>query len=219
MSELSTKPLISALVVLSAVTAALLPAQRQSQGQFDYYVLSLSWAPEFCSDHSKAVANPGECATGKRIGFVVHGLWPQGQQGESPEFCQNARPVSGGIVKSMLPTMMSSGLIQHEWAAHGTCSGVDAATYFGHVLQARSAVQVPVEISSIDEVEKMSPSQIEARFAAANPQFPKESVRTNCHGGALTEVRICFDKNLKSRACTASAGECRDAAITIRPPN
>src|SRR5580692_7150493 len=41
-------------------------------GAFDYYVLALSWSPEFCHSHP----TKPECVWGK-FGFVVHGLWPQ----------------------------------------------------------------------------------------------------------------------------------------------
>src|ERR1700679_190250 len=39
--------------------------------QFDYYTLSLSWAPEFCAQPGAAAGNREECATGEDIGFVV----------------------------------------------------------------------------------------------------------------------------------------------------
>ena len=59
-------------------------ATRGEPGVFDYYVLSLSWSPEFCYSH------PGkpECQSGHH-GFVVHGLWPQFADGY-PENCSNA---------------------------------------------------------------------------------------------------------------------------------
>jgi ribonuclease T2 len=39
-------------------------------GQFDYYLLSLSWSPAFC------LQSPGaaECDGPRRFGFIVHGL-------------------------------------------------------------------------------------------------------------------------------------------------
>src|SRR5205823_211721 len=52
-------------------------------GQFDYYVLSLSWAPTYCQTHADDRA---ECS-GKGFGFVLHGLWPQYDNGGYPENC------------------------------------------------------------------------------------------------------------------------------------
>jgi hypothetical protein len=55
--------------------------QRAAQpGVFDYYVLNLSWSPEFCYSNAR---NP-ECALDKHFGFIVHGLWPQFRQGGGP---------------------------------------------------------------------------------------------------------------------------------------
>lgn len=197
-----------------------LPAQvrRSVPGQFDYYLLSLSWAPEFCAQPSDAAASPRECAAGRNIGFIVHGLWPEMEEGAAPESCGSARSVSRGLVNSMLASMPEPELIQHEWATHGTCTGLNANAYFTTVLLARAAVQVPVQISSITGQTTESPGEIEAQFEGTNPSFPKGSFHVSCRNGALTEVRACFDKNLKPRVCGASAGECRATSVTIRPP-
>jgi len=61
-------------------------------------------------------------------------------------------------------------------------------------------------------------AEIEAAFASANPRFPKEAFRVSCYmDGELQEVRICFDKDLSPRACTASAGECGAGSVEILP--
>ncbi len=209
-----------ALIICAAIVSRLVPAQvRQGvAGQFDYYLLSLAWAPEFCAQPDEAARNPQECVSGRNIGFIVLGLWPEAEQGNGPESCGQARSVSKGIVNSMLGAMLSPGLIQHEWATHGTCSGLNVSSYFTTVLLARAAVQIPVQISSLTEQVTESPSQIEGQFVGTNPAFPKDGFRIACRNGALTEVRACFDKNLKPRQCSSAAGECRTASIAIRPP-
>ncbi|CAB3778800.1 Ribonuclease [Paraburkholderia ultramafica] len=50
------------------------PAQRNVPGKFDYYVLSLSWSPDYCSGNAQ---DTQQCGPTKRFGFVPHGLWPQ----------------------------------------------------------------------------------------------------------------------------------------------
>ncbi len=52
-------------------------------GQFDYYLLSLSWAPTYCLTH----ADDGAECSSKGYGFVLHGLWPQYDAGGYPENC------------------------------------------------------------------------------------------------------------------------------------
>jgi ribonuclease T2 len=185
---------------------------------FDYYVLSLSWAPGFCSDPANAAANPNECAPGKHTGFIVHGLWPESNQGKNPESCGTAKPVAKSVLNMMLPYMLSATLVQHEWATHGTCSGLSQADYFTEVVQARVAVQLPVQITGIDQATSESPAQIEQQFAGANPAFPANAFRTACKGADFTEVRVCFDRNIKGVECTPSTGDCGNATEQILPP-
>jgi ribonuclease T2 len=53
-------------------------AQHKGQpGKFDFYLLNLSWAPEFCSIQGTSP----ECTGAVHYGFIVHGLWPQNNDG------------------------------------------------------------------------------------------------------------------------------------------
>jgi ribonuclease T2 len=186
-------------------------------GQFDYYVFSLSWSPEFCAQPGNASANPQECASPK--GFIVHGLWPEANRGPNPASCAAPTIVPKSLIGQLLPYMPGAGLIQHEWNTHGACSGLSQKDYFTQVLLARAAVQIPVQISSIAENTTESPAGIEAKFAGANPSFPKGAFRTECGSKAMTEVRVCFDKSLKAMACAANVAECGAPAIAIVAPH
>jgi ribonuclease T2 len=208
------RELQSCVIVVFAVAGALFAAAAP----FDFYVLSLSWAPAFCAQPGAASGNPAECATGKRIGFIVHGLWPEVTQGKNPEACGPASQVPKPVVNLILPDMLSPGLIQHEWATHGTCTGLNAFDYFSLVLQARSAAQIPVQITSLDSQIRESPAEIEEQFGSANPAFPKNAFRTSCPAGIFQEERVCFEKNLKARACAVSVGECTAREIVVLPP-
>ncbi len=182
---------------------------------FSYYLLTLSWAPDFCAQAGNN-SNPAECGTGRKTGFVVHGLWPQGDSGRGPENCGGS-PVAQNIVQIMLNYIPTASLIQHEWTTHGTCSGLSAADYFAAVRKARDSVTIPAEFKAPAQVLNLSPAAIEQAFAAANPSFPKTAFRTSCTGGTLQEARVCFGKDLSPRACTSSAGECSMAAMKVLP--
>ena len=45
-------------------------------GDFDYFLLTLSWAPEFCERNPNG-RKSAECASNQHRGLGVHGLWPQ----------------------------------------------------------------------------------------------------------------------------------------------
>ena len=217
------RKLIVSMVVIAAVAATIpLTAARKKKpaaaapGAFTYYLLALSWAPDFCAQ-AGAAQNPAECGAGKKIGFVVHGFWPQGDTTRGPENCGPASPVSNSIVQIMLNYIPTASLIQHEWKTHGTCSGLSVADYFAAVRKARDSVTLPDQFKAPAQTQNLSPTAIEQAFAAANPSFPKTAFRTSCTGGDLQEARICFGKDISPQACTPSAGECTMPSMSVLP--
>jgi hypothetical protein len=146
---------LSRLFFTSAVGACLLlpgisdaqPQQRASTSpQFSYYLLVLSYTPDFC-DQPQGNKDPGECGSERHIGFVVHGLWPQGDASRAPENCGPASPVPQAIIQATLKYIPTESLIQHEWTAHGTCSGLDVAPYFAALRKARDSVTLPADLN------------------------------------------------------------------------
>lgn len=202
------KSLLRSLAVGSLAVAA-------QAADFSYYVLALSYAPEFCA-HPGGTKDPRECGPG-RPGFVVHGLWPQGETGRGPERCGPARPVAADLVRTMLHYIPTESLIQHEWAAHGACSGLSAADYFAAVRRARDSIRIPQRFEELRRPLAVSPLEIEDEFQGANPGIPRDSLRTACYpDGGLEEVRICFDRQLAARPCAGMA-ECTRAVVRILP--
>ncbi|MBO0734811.1 MAG: hypothetical protein J2P49_10975, partial [Methylocapsa sp.] len=67
-----------------------LQADNGTPGNFDFYVLALSWSPGFCETPA-AAKTQGQCAAGANLGFVVHGLWPQYDHGFPLECTPAAR--------------------------------------------------------------------------------------------------------------------------------
>ena len=186
-------------------------------GDFSYYMLVLSYAPDFCAE-PQGQKDARECGSGRHIGFVVHGLWPQGEDSRGPERCGPARPVAQATVQSMLSYIPTPGLIQHEWTNHGTCSGLSAADYFAAVKKARDGVKVPAELDQPAQQVRLSPTDVEGKLAAANPSYPAAAFRTSCYqDGSLQEIRVCLNKDLSPRACGRSAGECAAGSVTMLP--
>jgi ribonuclease T2 len=105
------------------------PAVGEPAPDFNFYIFSLSWSPEYCHGHP----NSAQC-DGSHPGFVVHGLWPQRNDGQWPSSCSNAPGLSDP--NSMLDMMPSRRLIAHEWEKHGTCTGLSPQQYFGNIRRA-----------------------------------------------------------------------------------
>ena len=124
--------------------------RQNAPGEFDFYVLSLSWSPSFCeaaAERGNSGRSQVQCE--RPYSFVVHGLWPQYERG-FPEYCQRPSPrLDRNIMTSMLDLMPAPGLIFNEWDKHGTCSGLGARAYFESIRKARAAVKIPEEFLRI----------------------------------------------------------------------
>lgn len=184
-------------------------------GSFDYYVLALSWAPTYCSEHPSD--HSSECRTGGRQGFVLHGLWPQAESGPPPMACAPASPVAEPVVDSMLQYYPSRGLIRHEWEEHGTCSGLSAEDYFHRVEQAFKSVQVPDQLRNVSRELDLTVGDLERIFAESN-HAPPQAVRISCHNGELVNLELCLSKDLQAQSCSASVRECPANAVSLLPP-
>lgn len=186
--------------------------QRQhATGQpedFDYYVLALSWSPEFCHSHP----TKPECASGK-FGFVVHGLWPQ-YEDRYPENCSTAPGLADP--SRMADIMPDTGLVAHEWITHGTCSGLDADSYFKLVRRAFESVKVPGRLATPRQGSSMTPQELKEEFVATNPRLKAEDLAVSCGNNYLTGIEVCFDKQLQPRAC-AGLRDCRANSIKVAP--
>ncbi len=212
-------------VVVSVLAAGSMPAPaqdpRQDQpGQFDFYVLSLSWSPSFCA--AAAERNGGQ-AYGIQCGprpysFVVHGLWPQYEKG-FPENCQVPSPrLYRGIVSSMLDLMPAPRLIYNEWDKHGTCSGLSPQAYFDTVRKARGAVKIPPDYVDLQAPLTVAPAAVQDAFVKANPGLSPNAIAVDCDNRRLTEVRLCLSKDLQFRDCPEVVKRsCRRDQVVMPP--
>lgn len=185
-------------------------AQDTNAGQpFDYYLLNLSWSPEFCYSHP----NAAECA--QHRAFTLHGLWPQNNTGPYIENCSNASgPQDASAYSDLYP---DAGLLRHEWKTHGTCSGLAPDAFFHLARQAVQSVAIPTELTALDHQTSMPPAQILDLFARANPSFPRESLALSCGNNFLTAVEVCMSKALQPIAC-GPIRSCRANSVRIPPP-
>jgi ribonuclease T2 len=208
--------LMGALGLLAGTALAQDPGHDEP-GQFDFYVLSLSWSPSFCDAVGGRARRQAQCAN-RPYAFVVHGLWPQYERG-FPQWCQVPPPaLPHSIMTSMLDLMPAPQLIYHEWDAHGTCSGLEPGEYFDTVRKARAAVKVPPEYSDLTSALTVSPEDVTSAFVAANAGLTANSIVIECDKRRLREVRICLTKDLAFRECPNLARRtCRRAAIMMPP--
>ena len=208
------------LLPLVPVRVSAQDLRQNEPGQFDFYVLSLSWSPSFCAAAAERSAggSGGQQCGARPYSFVVHGLWPQYDKG-FPEYCQMPAPrLYRGIVASMLDLMPAPHLIFNEWDKHGTCSGLSPRAYFETVRKARAAVKIPPEYIDLKEPRSVTPGAVEDAFIKANPGLTQNAIAIGCDNKRLTEVRLCLAKDLQFHDCAAVAKRsCRREPL-IMPP-
>lgn len=170
-------------------------------GGYDFLVLALTWSPSYCEIEGED-ANRQQCADGRDLGFVVHGLWPQFESGW-PEYCHGDGPnrVPNALVRQYLDIMPSAGLMGHQWRKHGACTGLDQNDYFRLVRAARERIAIPARFHDLSGDLDISPDKVEAEFIAANPGMRSDGVAVSCDRRHLSEVRICLSNDLEFRSC------------------
>ena len=171
--------------------------QEAQAGQFDYYLLSLSWAPTYCLTHTD---DSSECSS-KGYGFVLHGLWPQYDGGGYAQKCATDYDLTAEAAAKGRTIYPSERLMSHEWQEHGTCSGLSALDYFRTADRATAAVRIPPAFEAPHNDQALTANQVIDLFRRANPQLPEGGMSVACSRAKLSEVRICLTRDLSVRAC------------------
>lgn len=189
--------------------ALLACAQRPAQpGAFDFYLFTLSWAPEYCHNHR----DTWECDG--RHGFVVHGLWPQNSDGSYPADCPTNQP--GPRDTSAVADIMPRSILQHEWEKHGTCSGLSGDEYFRLIRKLYEALRVPDDFHLPQVSFVMRPPQLKKDFESANSALRDEGIRIQVKSGYLNGVEICYAKSGAPTACS-HVPDAPDARFKVPP--
>jgi len=186
-------------------------------GKFDYYLTALSWSPAYCASTGDGKGDP-QCAPGRKFSFVLHGLWPQYAKSTNgsmwPQFCTKEPGLKDP--KTMLDIMPSTSLIAHEWAKHGTCSGLGVDGYFTTARKAMQSVKIPPRFVEPKDYLNISPGEVKKEFLKANPGMTANSIAISCSANYLSEVRVCMDRNLKTMPCTGQK-ECKAKKVRMPP--
>jgi len=198
-----------AILLLSTAAASAQEPARHQGGEFDYYVLSLSWSPSWCAQEG-AEDGAGQCDPGRRLGFVVHGLWPQYERGWPSDCRTDARDPSRRDTRQMADLMGSGGLAWYQWKKHGRCSGLSAADYFAVTREAAKSVHLPEVLQKLSRDVSLPAKVVEEAFLEANPGMTRDGITVTCRARALQEVRICLTRELSPRACAPdNRADCR----------
>ena len=185
-------------------------------GQFDFYVLALSWSPAYCADGG-AARSPDQCAPGASRGFVVHGLWPQYEKGYPLSCPAERKDLPKTLLEKATALYPDAKLASIEWQRHGTCTGLEPQAYLDAVALTRSRITLPSLLGPTSQPSEIAPVALEKAFAESNPGLEPSMMGVSCRKGQLREVRICFTKDLKGfQTCPEiDRGSCRASKMSV----
>ncbi|KJZ20728.1 ribonuclease T2 family protein [Loktanella sp. S4079] len=180
-------------------------------GEFDYYVLSLSWSANWCALEGDARNSP-QCDEAEDFGWILHGLWPQYERGY-PSFCHTPhRAPSRRQTGEMADIMGTSGLAWHQWRKHGVCTGLSSEDYYALSREAYARVTRPPVFRTIDREITVPASVIEEAFLKDNSALSADQITITCKSSYIQEARICMTRDLEFRDCGADV--IRDCTMT-----
>lgn len=188
------------IIIGLVLLASSLQAENAKSGEFDYYVLALSWTPTWCALEGDS-RNSEQCDASKDFGWTLHGLWPQYHRGW-PSYCNTPeRQPSRRMTKEMADIMGTSGLAWHQWKKHGTCSGLSATDYYALSRQAYAKIKRPAVFRNLEKSVKLPAKLIEEAFLKENPALEPDTITVTCKAGRIQEARICLSKSLDPVPC------------------
>jgi len=187
---------------LIALFAALaLPVKAQdTAGDFDYYVLALSWSPNWCALEGDQRGSP-QCDDDRDFGWVLHGLWPQYERGWPADCRHRFRNPSRSDTAAMADIMGTSGLAWHQWNKHGSCSGLSPDDYYALSREAYDRVTRPAVFRRLTDPVTLPASLIEEAFIRDNAGLDPDEITITCRSGRIQEARICLTRDLEPRRC------------------
>lgn len=192
----------AALLALAPLFAPVSAVAEDVAGDFDYYVMALSWSPNWCALEGDARDSP-ECDGSRDLGWTLHGLWPQYEDGW-PQDCLSPYPApSRAMTGDMADIMGASGLAWYQWNKHGACSGLPAGAYFDLARAAYESVTYPAVLEQLNDPVRLPARLIEEAFLRDNPQLAADQLTVTCRQGMIQEVRICLTADLDPRRCGA----------------
>lgn len=191
------------------------PAEVQSGVAIAYYLLAISWTPDWrrINGQTKATTPPLDPER-RPQGFALHGLWPNGKAPPYPRYCRPVGTIDAATVRAMYCRTPSAALLQHEWQAHGACAWETPAAYFRDAARLYDRVALP----RIEAIPGLTAGKLRQAFSAKNRWLPAEAIYVALDKeDRLTEVRLCYDLAYKPAACPGGVGALDGRPVRLTP--
>lgn len=184
------------------------------------YKLSMSWSPQYCSRvrSPKDARDRFQCSGDDgRFGWVLHGLWPETDTPDYPQWCRPAKIVPGPVLRKHMCMTPSAQLLQHEWAKHGTCMSPNPDAYFAAAAILFRVVRFPD--MKVLAATPQTAGSVRRAFAAVNRGIGERMISVSTdRDGWLNEVRFCLGPRMRPQQCKPFQRGLDDRrAVRVRP--
>lgn len=166
------------------------------------YTLALSWSPGFCAQRGDDADNSMQCSGAPgQFGFILHGLWPETDGRDWPQYCAPTRAISRETLRAHLCMTPSPQLLQHEWARHGSCMAATPEAYFDEAERQYGRVRLP-DMAALSSKPRLNAGDVRSAFISANLGLSRSMIAVRAgRGGWLEEVHLCLDRRFAWAAC------------------
>ena len=185
---------------------------------YDYVILALSWSPTYCAAKASRAEEP-QCQNQANRGFVVHGLWPQANDGARLRCPAGKSDFSKALFERALQVYPDLKLAQSQWQRHGQCFGLAADAYLERTAQARAKLQLPERFRALDKPLSLPPDELSAAFRNANAGLTMQSISVSCRASRVVGVLVCLKSDLSEFAPCPQVAKRTCRATTIELPS
>ena len=177
------------------------------------YTLAVSWSPEYCHDDKSSMQCSGRNG---RFGFVLHGLWPESNSDQSPQWCALTPRPSPELIRRSLCMTPVPYLIEHEWAKHGSCMSKTPEAYYRASAILWNSLHWP-DADRLSRQDGLTAGDFRKAFVAENPDWRAGQVGILLsRNGWLKELRPCYGRGFMPAVCDRrSFGPADGEAIRI----
>jgi len=177
---------------------------------FSFHVFASMWHPSICALESSCYEH------GDQEFWNIHGLWPSdGKMGLGYCTGELFDPAQVQDQKADL-TRYWNGMYSddnafhaHEWARHGTCSGMDIPTYFSNAVQLARNLDIYGTLKK-GGIVPGSMYDCHKVLDAIATGYGISNFTVMSKNNYMTQIMLCVDTDLKVQDC-ASAPSCSGA--------
>ena len=211
-------------ILLAGAMSNLASAQGRRDGepgQFDFYVLSLSWSPSFCAAAAERGADARRRAMRRPAVFVRRARAMAAIRAR----LSGILPGAGAAARSQTSSMPMLDLMPAPRLDLST-SGTSTAPVRGFrrapistIRKARAAVKIPADYVDLQKPLSVSPDAVEDAFIKANPGLRQRRRRGIVRPTTPDRSRVCLSKDLKvSRLPRGRSSAVAATTIIVMPP-